>query len=144
MLMAVDQAKRYAVLLVDDDPDDVELTRMMLGRASLTLDVSFSNSAPEALARLRDGRGPDLILLDLNMPLMGGLDMLRALKRDPRLSSIPVVILSTSQDPEDKARSRALGAAGFLTKPMGLDGFPDTAKAVEGFLRAPAPTPAAG
>lgn len=144
MLMAMDQSKRYAVLLVDDDPDDVELTRLMLGQARLTLDVSFSNSAPEALARLRHGRDPDLILLDLNMPLMGGLDMLRALKRDPRLSSIPVVILSTSQDPEDKARSQALGAAGFLTKPMGLGGFPDTAKAVEGFLLAPAPTPAAG
>lgn len=138
------QAKRYAVLLVDDDPDDVELTRMMLGQARLTLDVSFSNSAAEALAHLRGGRGPDLILLDLNMPLMDGLDMLRALKRDPRLSSIPVVILTTSQNPDDRARSRELGAAGFLTKPMGLSGFPETARAVEGFLLAPAPTPAAG
>lgn len=130
--------KRYAVLLVDDDPDDVELTRLMLGQASLTLDLSFANSAPEALDRLRAGRGPDLILLDLNMPVMGGLDMLRALKRDPQLSPIPVVILSTSQDPEDQARSRALGAAGYLTKPMGLSGFPDTVRRVEGFLRSQA------
>jgi CheY-like chemotaxis protein len=138
------QAKRYAVLLVDDDPDDVELTRMMLGQATLTLDVSFSSSGADALAHLRDGRGPDLILLDLNMPLMGGLETLRALKRDPRLRGIPVVILTTSQNPDDRARSVELGAAGFLTKPMGLSGFPETARAVEGFLRAPAPTPAAG
>lgn len=132
------QGKRYAVLLVDDDPDDVELTRLMLGQASLTLELSFANSALAALDRLRGGCGPDLILLDLNMPVMGGLELLRALKRDPELSCIPVVILSTSQDPEDQARSRALGAAGYLTKPMGLSGFPDTARAVEDFLRSSA------
>jgi CheY-like chemotaxis protein len=138
------ESRRYAVLLVDDDPDDVELTRMMLGQARLTLDVSFSNSGAEALARLKNGRGPDLILLDLNMPLMDGLDMLRALKRDPQLRSIPVVILTTSQNPDDRAPSWRLRAAGFLTKPMGLGGFPETARAVEGFLLAPAATPATG
>lgn len=126
--------KRYAVLLVDDDPDDVELTRMMLGQATLTLDVSFAGSGGEALARLDGGGEPDLILLDLNMPVMGGDEVLRALKEHPRLRTIPVVIFSTSSNPEDASRTRELGAAGFLTKPMGLEGFPPVVKAVERFL----------
>lgn len=134
--------KRYAVLLVDDDPDDVELTKLMLGQARLTLDVSFAGSGGEALNRLKDGGPPDLILLDLNMPVMCGDDVLRALKAHPRLRGIPVVIFSTSSNPEDESRTRKLGAAGFITKPMGLDGFPAVVKAVESYLTAPAGAPA--
>lgn len=126
--------KRYAVLLVDDDPDDVELTRMMLGQARLPLDVSFAGSGGEALARLNGGGSPDLILLDLNMPVMSGEDVLRALKDDPRLRSIPVVVFTTSSNPEDESRTRTLGASGFITKPMGLDGFSSVVKAVERYL----------
>lgn len=136
--------KRYTVLLVDDDPDDVELTRLMLGQARLTLDVSFAPGGREALSRLQGGGAPDLILLDLNMPVMGGDEVLRALKESPALSRIPVVVFTTSSNPEDESRARALGAAGFLSKPMGLDGFPPVIKAVEGFLTSKAPAWRAG
>lgn len=134
-------AKRYVVLLVDDDPDDVELTRLMLGQARLPLELSCARSGSEALARLKDAGNPDLILLDLNMPVMSGEDVLRALKDDPRLRAIPVVVFTTSSNPEDESRTRTLGAAGYITKPMGLEGFDPVVKAVEGFLSS---APAAG
>jgi CheY-like chemotaxis protein len=118
--------RRVEVLLVEDDPADVELARQALEKCRVLNHVSVVGDGVEALAYLR-GEGqyarvplPDLILLDLRMPRKGGLELLVDLKADPDLRPIPVVIMTTSDSPDDMAKAHAAEANCFLTKPSDL------------------------
>ncbi len=117
------------VLLVDDNPADVDLTRDVLERCSHPHQVGSVADGAEALDFLhRKGRhasapSPDLILLDLNLPLKHGRDVLRAVKNDPSLCQTPVVIFSTSSAPSDIQSSFELGANSYVTKPGNLQDF---------------------
>lgn len=115
------------ILLVEDDVADQKLIKSMIEKQGITCDLCVARSAEEALDVLRSGKGsnggftrPDLIILDLNMPGMGGREFLKHVKADEGLKQIPVVILTCSTSERDILDSYQLQAAGFITKPAGL------------------------
>ncbi len=113
------------ILLIDDDIVDSMSVKRALRELAAANPLQVFHHAEAALEHLR-GAGvapPGLILLDLNMPRMNGLEFLQELKADPQLRHIPVVILTTSREERDRAESFALGAAGYMVKPIGHDLF---------------------
>lgn len=122
------------VLLVDDSPADVDLTREGLSRSRQSFQVNTVPDGAEAISFLhRQGKyaqapEPDLILLDLNLPRKDGREVLSELKRDPRLTRIPVVIFTTSQASSDVNHSYSHGANCYVRKP---GNFPEYAAVVQ-------------
>ena len=115
------------ILLVEDDAADLKLIKSMIEKQGIACDLCVARSAEEALDALRSGKGsnggftrPGLIILDLNMPGMGGREFLKHVKADEGLKQIPVVILTCSTSERDILDSYQLQAAGFITKPAGL------------------------
>jgi CheY-like chemotaxis protein len=105
------------ILLIDDDDDDQFIFLAALEEILPANYCHISNNAPEAFQYLNAGAEmPDLLFLDLNMPLMNGFEFLLILKSDPRFSPIPVIIFSTSDNPKDKDQAKDLGASQFITK----------------------------
>jgi len=118
------------ILVVEDDPADQKLIKASLKGLRVPSDVRTAASAEEALSLLRSFRDqsgqagkPDLILLDLNMPGMGGKEFLKQIKADDSLRQIPVVIVTTSSSERDIVDGYALQAAGYVHKPATLDEF---------------------
>lgn len=132
--MSYDQ--RFDILLVEDDPADAGLTRAALSQARILCNLHHVADGVEALAFLRqegayaDAPVPHLMLLDLNMPRMGGREVLRAMRADEKLQRIPVVVLTTSDVEADIETSYNLGANSFITKPVDIDQFIDAIKAL--------------
>ena len=132
--MTMPQVKKKAVtiLLADDDPDDRAFTIDACRECRFANDIAAVADGEEVMESLRgtgahsartDRTNPALILLDLRMPRMDGFEVLKALKADSQLQSIPVVVLTTSQAEEDIVRSYALGVNSFITKPVTFDGL---------------------
>ena len=128
------------VLLVEDDPGDVLLTRDTFEDCHLGLNLHVAGDGEEAMHFLR-GTGefagrprPALVLLDLNLPRRGGLEVLADLKTDPDLCSIPVVVLTTSQAEADIARSYELHANAYVIKPIDAAKFADAIKQIDEFF----------
>jgi CheY-like chemotaxis protein len=127
------------ILLVEDNPGDVRLTREAFRDGKMENPLDVVPDGVEALAYLRqegayrDKATPDLILLDLNLPRMDGREVLAAVKADPRLKSIPVVVLTTSQAEQDVVRSYLLQASCFITKPVDFDQFTEVVKGIDSF-----------
>jgi CheY-like chemotaxis protein len=128
------------ILMADDDPDDRLLTADALKEARLINDIRFVENGVELLEYLRrqgkfaapaDAPRPGLILLDLNMPKMDGRTVLKELKSDPELRSIPVVILTTSKDDEDVYRSYDLGVNSYIVKPVTFEALVDILQTLE-------------
>ncbi|MBW7906371.1 MAG: response regulator [Phycisphaerae bacterium] len=126
------QGRLAVVLLVEDDPGDQELTRRALTEGLLRVDLRTVSDGEEALEYLyHRGRhgdparspAPDLVLMDLNMPGLDGRDVLRVVKADATLKSVPIVVLTTSRLEADILRSYDLGCNSFITKPVGVEGF---------------------
>jgi two-component system, chemotaxis family, response regulator Rcp1 len=117
------------VLLVEDSSGDVRLTQEAFRDADASIHVHVANDGVEAMAFLRrqghyaKAPRPCLILLDLNLPKMGGLEVLSQIKKDPDLQAIPVVILTTSERQADVSRCRELRANCYLNKPVQWAGF---------------------
>jgi chemotaxis family two-component system response regulator Rcp1 len=117
------------VLLVEDSSGDVRLTREAFRDADASINVHVANDGVEAMAFLRregihaNAPRPCLILLDLNLPKMGGLEVLGHIKEDPDLQAIPVVILTTSERQADVSKAYELRANCYLNKPVQWDGF---------------------
>jgi len=111
------------VLLVDDDNVNATAVRRVFSDLRIPKPVVHSHDGEEALMYLRDGNNkkPDLILLDLNMPGMNGIEFLRIIKGDSVLRSIPVVMLTTSDDERDIAECFGLNVAGYFVKTFDLD-----------------------
>lgn len=128
------------VLLVEDDPADVELAVEALKASQFSFKITAVENGARALDYLRNAPPwtkapkPDLILLDLNMPKMGGRETLKLIKDDPALAALPVVILTTSRTQEDIADCYALGASGYVPKPLHLDGAGEMVRGVEAVL----------
>jgi len=138
------------ILLVEDNPGDVRLTIEALADGKVRNNISVSPDGVAALAFLR-GNGapahaprPDLILLDLNMPRMGGREVLAEIKADAQLRHIPIVILTTSRAEEDIIESYDLHANCYVTKPVGLPQFMDVVKSVEDFWLTVVKLPSSG
>jgi len=120
-----DAANPINILLVEDSPDDAALTLRALRRAKLQNHVWTVQDGLEALAFLRGEpphRGasrPDLVLLDLNLPKLDGRDVLLRIREDARLHTLPVVVLTASD--QEQERLAAIGADAFLTKPVDFE-----------------------
>lgn len=129
------------ILLVDDNPHDVELALTALGddRDDLQHDVVVASSGAEALALLQGmahpdvGRLPDLILLDLNMNQMNGIDVLDAIRAEQSMRDIPVVMLTTSGEDRDIRESYAHGASAYVIKPLDFKQFRDAMRTIQAF-----------
>jgi two-component system, chemotaxis family, response regulator Rcp1 len=127
------------ILLVEDNPGDVLLTREALREFKVNNIMQVAPDGIEALAFLRregvhaDKSRPDLILLDLNLPRKGGIEVLEEIKNDPRLKQIPVVILTTSDSEKDVLKSYSLHANCYITKPVNLEQFLSVVRAIEEF-----------
>jgi two-component system response regulator len=115
------------ILLVEDNPGDVLLTRAALKKARLLNHIIVASDGEEALAVLhREGvhaeaPRPHLLLLDLNLPRLSGLEVLTAIRQDPALASIAVVMLTSSAAERDVADAHALGVNGYITKPVAVE-----------------------
>ncbi len=112
------------IIIIDDSEDDILLTQMVLRKVRRTIRIETALSGEDGLALVRNGTElPALILLDLKMPRMGGLEVLHAIRADERLCRIPVIIATHSDLESDKDASRKAGASGFLAKSVDLERF---------------------
>jgi len=123
------------ILLIEDNPGDVRLTIEGLSESKVRNTLHVAKDGVEAMDLLRraDGPRPDLILLDLNLPRMDGREVLTAIKSDPKLKIIPVVVLTTSRAEQDILRSYELQANCYITKPVDLEKFMTVVKSIEDF-----------
>jgi two-component system, response regulator len=128
------QYQPLEVLLVEDDPDDVELTLHTLNEARITNSIQVARDGQEALDYIfsrgahADRSGPPLrlVLLDLKLPKVDGLQVLREIKEDPRTKGIPVVILTSSKEEKDLVAGYHLGANSYIQKPVDFEQFQKT------------------
>jgi two-component system response regulator len=129
--------KQQPILLVEDNRDDVELTLMAFDQARITNPVVVAKDGVEALEYLfsegrhagRDPREqPVVVLLDLKLPRLGGLEVLERIRQDERTKSIPVVILTTSTEQDDMIKAGALHANSYVRKPVDFDAFVEAAR----------------
>lgn len=124
-------AELKPILLVEDNPKDVELTLAALDRSNLANDVIVVRDGAEALEYLcyrgayanRERGGPAVILLDLKMPKVDGIQVLQAIKGDETLKQIPVVMLTTSREEKDLVASYQLGVNAYVVKPVAFTEF---------------------
>ena len=122
------------ILLVEDNPHDVEMTLRALKRNNITNEVQVVKDGAEALDYLfadeiyanRDiNQSPKLVLLDLKLPKVDGLEVLRHIKSDERTKTIPVVVLTSSREEQDMIESYKLGVNSYIVKPVDFDKFLD-------------------
>jgi two-component system, chemotaxis family, response regulator Rcp1 len=127
------------ILLVEDNPGDVRLAREGLSECKIRNNLHVVDDGVKAMAFLRrqdeyaKAPRPDLVLLDLNLPRKDGREVLREVKEDESLRTIPIVVLTTSKAEEDIMKSYALHANCYVTKPMGLQQFLDVVRSIEDF-----------
>ena len=124
--------KPKTILLVEDNPSDIGLTQRALAKNRIANELVVAEDGQEALDYLfatgkhtgRDvSQAPALVLLDLKLPGLGGLEVLRQIRLDPRTSRLPVVILTTSKEEQDVAQSYDLGANSYIRKPVDFTQF---------------------
>ena len=119
------------ILLVEDNPNDVELTLAALGENRPVPEVFVARDGEEALDYLyrrgahesRPAANPRVVLLDLKLPKVDGLEVLERIKTDPDMKAIPVVMLTSSREESDLLRSYDLGTNAYVVKPMSYKGF---------------------
>jgi CheY-like chemotaxis protein len=114
------------ILLAEDDEVDVMNVQRAFQKNHIANPLFVAGDGVEALAKLRSGEIPRerrIVLLDLNMPRMNGIEFLRELRRDPELASTTVVVLTTSNDDRDKIDAYNLNVAGYLLKPVTFSNF---------------------
>jgi two-component system response regulator len=118
------------ILLVEDNPDDVLFTVRAFEKNKMQNDVVVASDGEEALQYLLPDNGqqrlrPSLVLLDVKLPKVDGLEVLRRIRQDPRTASLPVVVLTTSNEERDIVESYRLGANSFVRKPVVFNEFLD-------------------
>lgn len=127
------------ILLAEDSPTDAELAKAAFRRTDMHVDLDVVTDGVEALHYVRSEKGydakprPDFIILDLNMPKKGGMQTLKELKADPKLKTIPVVILTTSADEFDVEQAYEHAASCYIVKPVDFAEFESTSKAIKDF-----------
>jgi len=123
------------ILLVEDDRIDVMMFKRAVEELNITSPLVQANNGEEALQYLRDesNEKPGIILLDLNMPKMNGIEFLKVVKADDILKTIPVVVLTTSQEEEDVIESFKLSIAGYMVKPHNYKKLMKTIASIESY-----------
>jgi len=132
--------KSLIILMADDDEDDCLLAKKALEQSGLTARLKFVKDGEELIDYLcgagshgydNESPKPDIILLDLNMPKMNGIEALKAIKSHSDLCHIPVIILTTSKADHDICDSYAFGASSFITKPASFNGLVETMEIIK-------------
>ncbi len=125
------------ILLVEDNPGDIELTRRALVKSNIANDMAVAQDGVEAVEYLfgKDGKGgcpqedlPVVILLDLKLPRLDGMDVLRRIRSEPKTRQIPVVVLTSSDEQKDIVESYNLGANSYIRKPVKFNDFVDAVR----------------
>jgi CheY-like chemotaxis protein len=123
------------ILLVEDDQVDTMTVVRALKEIQVKNEVVHSENGEEALLYLQDAASnrPCLILLDLNMPIMNGIEFLRMIRNHEQLKGIPVVVLTTSEEQEDKLNSFDLAIAGYVSKPVDYRQFVEVMRSIDNY-----------
>ncbi|PRY13131.1 response regulator receiver domain-containing protein [Pontibacter ummariensis] len=131
--------KKVNILLVEDDYLDIMNVERELGKISVEYPLHVARNGREALDMLR-GEGvpkispvPSVILLDINMPKMNGMEFLAELRRDPEFSHIPVFIMTTSNEDTDRLAAQRLNVSGYIVKPLSFDSFERSHSSLDSF-----------
>jgi hypothetical protein len=123
------------ILLVEDNPIDLDLTLRAFSARKLTNPIQIARDGEEALAYIEKWENGDIvpvvILLDLKLPKVNGLEVLEVIKKHPTFKTIPVVVLTTSSESNDVKTSYELGANSYIIKPVDFDKFIEVAKQIE-------------
>jgi CheY-like chemotaxis protein len=124
-----------SIMLVEDDQVDAMTVRRALKELHVMNPLQHVENGEEALNFLRNPvhSRPCLILLDLNMPIMGGIEFLQIAKKDEELKGIPVIVLTTSEEQEDKVESFQLGVAGYMRKPVVYPQFVEMIRTIDAY-----------
>ena len=128
---------KKVILLVEDNPDDEELALLAFKKSNVANEVVVARDGEEALACLFGGCGreagvlPQVVLLDLKLPKVDGLEVLRRVRADPRTGRLPVVILTSSKEDEDLVRGYDLGANSYVRKPVDFDRFVEAVRTLQ-------------
>jgi len=126
--------EKQIILLVEDNPDDVELTLRVLKTHHIANEVLVARDGVEALDLLFGtperpaGRMPTVVLLDLKLPKLDGLEVLRRIRAEPATACLPVVIMTTSREERDVVASYELGANSYVQKPVGFEAFAEAVR----------------
>ncbi|MBI5000542.1 MAG: response regulator [Euryarchaeota archaeon] len=125
--------KPRKILLVDDNPDDVKLTKMALTKSNIANDIDVARNGVEAIEYLfgkrRNGNNlPAVVLLDLKMPKVDGLEVLKRIRGEERTKLLPVVVLTTSTEERDIIESYELGCNSYVCKPVDFNNFAEAVK----------------
>ncbi len=135
-------AKPFVVLMAEDDEHDIIATRRAWKKNNIANPLYIVEDGAQCLDYLyRRGRyanpetapSPGLLLLDINMPKMNGLDVLKEVRNDPGFAFLPIVILTTSKDEKDRFESYKLGVNAYIVKPVGFDNFSEAVKRINLF-----------
>jgi two-component system response regulator len=135
-MSASERSDRKVILLVEDNPDDVDLTLRAFKKANITNEVVVARDGVEALDYLF-GAGapagtqrelPQVVLLDLKLPRVDGLEVLQRIRGDARTKFLPVVVLTSSREDQDLVRSYQLGVSSYVRKPVDFTQFMDAAR----------------
>jgi CheY-like chemotaxis protein len=129
------------ILLIEDNSNDIELALEVLSEESFAHDIVVLKDGQQALDFLqytgrhaqREPGNPILVMLDLKLPRIGGLEVLRRVKSDPRLKSIPVVMLTSSREESDLQSSYGLGANAYVVKPLDFTEYSEALKSIGSF-----------
>jgi len=133
--------ERMKVLVVEDNPNDVTIIKRAMRKSDVKCELYFASDGAEALDALHqtgefaDTPRPDLILLDLRLPKVGGLEVLAKIKKDDRLRRIPVIVLTESEREEDMVKAYDSGAASYMTKPVDSKDFERLIQTVQDYWR---------
>src|SRR5262245_11404924 len=139
MPLLINGGKAIEILLVEDNEDEAELTMEALRDGRIRNRVHWVGDGEQALEFLRRESGhagaprPDLILLDLHMPRMGGLEVLAEIKQHPEWKRIPVVVMTSSSDEKDVLGAYNRHANCYITKPLDVDKFMEAVRSIEEF-----------
>jgi CheY-like chemotaxis protein len=133
--------EKIKVLVVEDNPNDVTIIKRAMRKSEVKCELSFARDGEEALnflyrqGEFEDAPRPDLILLDLRLPKIDGLEVLAKIKNDNRLRRIPVIVLTISTSQEDMVRAYDSGAASYMTKPVDSKDFERLIQTVQDYWR---------
>ena len=125
-------SEKRVIWMVEDNPDDEDLARLAIESSAIVCEVQVAHDGAEVLDLLLGSAGdqakgsmrpPDLVLLDLKMPKVSGLEVLQRLRKDPRTKHLPVVVLTSSMETKDLADAYRFGASAYVRKPIDLEDF---------------------
>lgn len=127
------QQYNKSILLVEDDHVDIMTVKRAIRELKLMVRLAIANNGEEALEYLQKNKDslPNIILLDINMPRMNGIELLKAIKKDDMFKKIPIVVLTTSREEEDMVQSFELSVAGYMIKPVDYKYFVEMMYAIK-------------